>query len=176
MTSDFFIEEADEWRPEIWAMIKERRDLDFIIITKRIDRFQKCIPRDWGDGYENVMVQCTCENQAMADYRMPILLESPIRHKSVIHEPMLEAVEIGRWLASGQIERVVCGGESGPGARICDYDWILHTREQCMQYKVPFYFKQTGALFRKDGKVYRVDRKYQMEQAGKANINYMPEQ
>ena len=50
MTSDFFIKEADSWRPEAWRMIKYRSDLDFVIITKRIDRFMDCIPEDWGDG------------------------------------------------------------------------------------------------------------------------------
>lgn len=174
MTSDFFLQEADEWRPEAWAMMRERKDLSFVIITKRIHRFLQCIPKDWNEGYENVAIQCTCENQEMADYRLPLLLQAPIRHRSVIHEPMLGPIEIGRWLSTGKIERVVCGGESGPGARLCDYDWILHTREQCMQYNVSFYFKQTGALFRKGERIYRIERKHQMEQARKACIDYAP--
>lgn len=68
MTSDFFIEQADAWRQEAWAMIKERSDLHFVIITKRIHRFARCIPADWGDGYGNVTICCTCENQSRADY------------------------------------------------------------------------------------------------------------
>ena len=47
MTSDFFIEEADSWRKEIWQMVKERKDLNFYIITKRIERFNVSIPDDW---------------------------------------------------------------------------------------------------------------------------------
>ena len=77
MTSDFFLEEADEWRPECWRMIRERSDLRFAIITKRIHRFMECIPDDWGEGYPNVSVYCTVENQQMADYRLPIYLELP---------------------------------------------------------------------------------------------------
>ena len=50
MTSDFFLDEADEWRPGCWDMIRERKDLHFFIITKRIDRFENCMPPDWGDG------------------------------------------------------------------------------------------------------------------------------
>ena len=87
MTSDFFIREADEWRPEIWKMIRAREDLHFVIITKRIERFMECIPPDWGRGYENVTVCCTCENQEMADRRLPVFLEMPVRHKETIHEP-----------------------------------------------------------------------------------------
>ena len=66
-----FCEEADEWRPEAWKMIRERDDLHFVIITKRIHRFQVGLPKDWEEGYDNVTICCTCENQNMADYRLP---------------------------------------------------------------------------------------------------------
>ena len=172
MTSDFFIREADEWRPEIWKMIRAREDLNFVIITKRIERFMECIPPDWGQGYENVTVCCTCENQEMADRRLPVFLEMPVRHKETIHEPMLGEIHIEKYLASGQIEHVTCGGESGDGARLLDYNWVLSVREQCIAAGVSFYFKQTGAVFQKDGKIYRIARKDQMTQARKAGIDY----
>lgn len=171
MTSDFFVEEADAWRSEAWAMMRQRSDLRFFIITKRIDRFTVSLPEDWGDGYDNVTVCATCENQQAADYRLPILLELPIRHREIIHEPMLEEIHIESYLASGKIEQVVCGGESGDNARICCYDWILSTREQCIRYQVPFHFKQTGAKFKKDGKLYLIKRSLQMAQAKKAGID-----
>lgn len=171
MTSDFFLEEADEWRKEAWKYIKIRSDLKFYIITKRIDRFEVSLPPDWREGWENVTICSTCEDQKMADFRLPILLELPIKHKEIIHEPMLENVDIERYLASGKIDGVICGGESGPNARVCDYDWILNTREQCLRNRVPFYFKQTGANFKKDGKLYQIPRKLQQPQAHKANID-----
>ena len=172
MTSDFFIEDADEWRPSVWQMIRLRSDLNFVIITKRIDRFQTCIPNDWKDGYENVTILCTCENQVQADYRLPIFLSLPIKHKCIIHEPMLETIFIEPYLKSGQIEQVICGGESGEHARLCDFAWILSTRQQCINHNVSFYFKQTGALFKKENKIYKIKRKHQMTQAEKAGINY----
>lgn len=104
MTSDFFIEEADAWRPDVWNMIKARQDLDFVIITKRIHRFLDCIPGDWGAGYGNVTVICTCEDQARADSRLPVFLSLPIRHRQVIHEPMLGPIDIRRYLGTEQIE------------------------------------------------------------------------
>ena len=171
MTSDFFIEEADEWRKEIWNMVKQRQDLHFYIITKRIERFNVSLPGDWNDGYDNVTICATAENQKMADERLPILVDLPIKHKEIIHEPMLEEINIEKYLATGCVENVICGGESGENARICNYSWIINTRNQCIKYNVPFYFKQTGANFMKDGKVYKVDRKDQMKQASKANIN-----
>ena len=53
-STDFLIREADPWRGECWDMIRERRDLNFIFLTKRIERFMECLPGDWGDGYDNV--------------------------------------------------------------------------------------------------------------------------
>ena len=172
MTSDFFIDEADEWRQGCWDMIRERQDLWFFIITKRIENFTKNLPSDWGDGWDHVTICSTCENQDRADYRIPILLELPIKHRRVASEPMLEEIHIEKYLATGLIEHVVCGGESGPKARPCNYDWILEVRRECIENNVPFTFKQTGAVFIKDGKTYHIERKDQMSQARKAGIDF----
>lgn len=176
MTSDFFLEDADSWRPECWKMMQKRKDIQFVIITKRIHRFSDCIPEDWGAGYPNVTICCTCENQDRADYRLPIFLTQPIQHRKIIHEPMLGPIEIRKYLASGLIESVTCGGESGSRARPCDYRWILSTRTQCMEYRTAFHFKQTGAVFVKDGRTYHIERKLQQIQAAKAGIDYEPEE
>ncbi len=172
MTSDFFLEEADEWRPECWAMMRARSDVNFVIITKRIHRMTDCLPLDWGNGYPNVTVCSTCENQDRADARLPILLDLPIAHREIICEPMLGPVHIEQYLVSGKIEHVTCGGESGDDARPCHYEWILSMREQCIAAGVPFYFKQTGACFVKDGRTYRVERCNQLKQADRAGINW----
>ena len=175
MTSDFFLEEADAWRPGCWDMIRERKDLSFHIITKRIDRFEQCAPPDWGEGWENVTIASTCEDQARLDHRLPILLSLPIKHRQVISEPMLEEIHMEQYLATGLIEHVTCGGESGEHARPCKLDWILEVRRACMKFDVPFTFKQTGAVFIKDGKTYHIERKYQMPQAKKSGLSYEPE-
>jgi protein gp37 len=169
-TSDFFLEDADEWRIEAWQMIRVRRDLNFFIVTKRIDRFEVNLPHDWGGGYENVSICSTCENQDRADYRLPIFLALPIRHKSIICEPLLGPIHLSPYLGDA-IDNVTVGGESGDEARICDYAWVLDIRQQCLDKGVSFHFKQTGARFVKDGKLYHIQRKYQHSQAIKANID-----
>ena len=174
MTSDFFLEEADEWRVGCWDMIRERRDLSFHIITKRIDRFEQCMPPDWGDGWEHVTICSTCENQDRADYRLPILLKLPIRHRQIVSEPMLEEIHFEKYLATGLIEHVTCGGESGPNARPCDFRWFQEVRRECVRQGVSFFFKQTGAVFVMNGKTYHIDRKDQMSQARKSGLSYTP--
>lgn len=173
MTSDFFLEEADAWRQEAWQMMRVRSDLNFVIITKRILRFKDCLPPDWGDGYENVSIMCTCENQAAADERLPVFLNAPIRHRAVILEPMLEEIHLEPFLQEGKIESLTCGGESGAGARLCDYDWVLCARTQCLCYGVRFHFMQTGAVFQKDGRIYYLKRADQLEQARRARIDIL---
>lgn len=170
-TSDFLIRDADEWRGECWEMIRERQDCDFYFFTKRIERFMDCIPPDWGSGYENVLVGCTCENQDRADFRLPIFNRLPIRHKSVILAPMLGPIDLRAHL-NGEIEEVACSGESGYRVRPLHYDWVLDVRRQCIERNVPFLFHQTGAYFVKDGRCYHIPRRLQTAQARKAGIDF----
>lgn len=174
MTSDFFLEDADEWRQGCWDMMRQRSDLQFYIITKRIDRFADCMPSDWGNGWDNVTICSTCEDQTRADYRLPIFLKLPIKHREIISEPMLGEIDIGKYLATGLIEHVSCGGESGDSARPCDLRWIQEVRRQCIRCGVPFTFRQTGAVFIKEGKVYRLERKLHIPQAKKSGYSYTP--
>jgi len=116
----------------------------------------------------------TCENQDRADFRLPYLINAPIKHRFITSEPMLEEIHIEKYLETGLIEKVVCGGESGSKARPCDFEWIKEMRKQCVEYNVEFFFKQTGAVFIKDGKTYHIERKFQSSQARKAKMNYQP--
>lgn len=87
---------------------------------------------------------------------------------------MLEGIDIEKYLQSGKIEHVTCGGESGLDARPCDFRWVQELRRQCIRTAVPFTFKQTGAVFIKNGKTYHIDRKDQMPQAKKSGYSYTP--
>ena len=80
MTSDFFLEEADIWRDAAWQMMKERSDVRFFLLTKRPERVEKCLPSDWGEGWDNIFFNVTCENQYRATERIPILLNLPFKH------------------------------------------------------------------------------------------------
>lgn len=167
--SDFFIQEADAWRSEAWDIIKKRPDLHFLMLTKRIDRFYVSLPGDWGDGYDNVTIGCTCENQKAADYRLPIFLEAPIKHRIIICSPLLGSIDLSGFLHG--IEHVTVGGEQGRDARECNFDWVLSIREQCRTSGVSFSFKCTGRRFIKDNKLSLIDPKKQHSMARELGIN-----
>lgn len=169
-SSDFLIEDADEWRNECWKMIKERRDCTFLFLTKRIERFMSCIPDDWGDGYDNVVVCCTVENQENADRKLSAFVSMPIKHRCITAQPLIGPVDMEKYLDN--VELVVVGGESDVNARPLNYEWVLDIREQCIRKNVNFQFRQCGTYFIKDGKMYRLQVKDLSSQAKKAGINY----
>ncbi|MDE5636912.1 MAG: phage Gp37/Gp68 family protein [Alistipes sp.] len=170
-TSDFLVEGADAWRAEAWDIIRRRSDCRFFFFTKRIDRFAEVAPDDWGDGWDNVIIGCTTETQAMADYRLPIFRSLPLKHRAIIAAPLLERLDIAAYLDSS-IEQVAVSGESGAEARALDYEWVLDLRRQCVETDVPFLFHQTGARLLKDGRLYRIGRRPQIAQASRAGIDY----
>jgi len=172
-STDFFIEEADSWRKSCWEMIKERQDCTFLFLTKRIERFKECIPNDWEDGYDNVVVCCTIENQKNADYKLSIFEKLPILHKCITAQPLLEKIDIEKYL--DHIELVVVGGESDMNARPLNFDWVLSLREQCIRKNVNFEFRQCGTYLIKDGKQYKIPTKDLIKQAKLANIDYKKE-
>ena len=95
----------------------------------------------------NVWLGVTAENQEMADERIPLLLETPAAVRFVSIEPMLGPVNLWRWLPdspSETLDWVICGGETGPGARPMHPDWVRSLRDQCQAAEVPFFFKGWG--------------------------------
>jgi len=173
MTSDFFLEEADAWREEAWEMMRIRSDVIFLLLTKRPERIQKCLPPRWGAGWENIFLNVTCENQKRADERIPLLLDLPFKHKGLYCAPMLGAIGIGRYLDTGQIEQVACGGENYGGIRPCDFEWVKALRDECVSRDITFCFMETGTRFIKDGILYRISSKQiQNSQAAHSGMTY----
>jgi protein gp37 len=116
----------------------------FMILTKRPARMNMVIESSiiWSTKpLDNVWLGVTAENQARADERIPILLQTPAAHRFVSIEPMLEPIRLHSE-ALGNIEWVICGGESGPGHREMDPNWARDIRDQCVLADVPFHFKQ----------------------------------
>lgn len=106
----------------------------------------------------NIWLGVSVEDQKAADERIPLLLQTPAAVRFVSCEPLLGAVDLSGYLTGLYIlgERpeltinepslnwVICGGESGPGARPMHPDWARSLRDQCQAAQVPFFFKQWG--------------------------------
>lgn len=115
-------------RERLFALIRETPWLDWQLLTKRPQNVLAMLPADWGDGYENVWLGCTAEDQKRADERLPILISIPAKIRFVSYEPALEAVDFSSW-----IQRVdhckACGNESAPQSAdrcpICRHTSIL---------------------------------------------------
>lgn len=177
MTSDFFLPEADPWREEAWDIIRQRSDVKFFLLTKRPQRIAACLPQDWGEGYPNVMLNVTCENQRRANERVPQLLSVPAAHRGVMCAPLIGAVSLESavpgCLGLGKIEQVIAGGENYAGARPCCYEWVAALHDECVSANVTFAFIETGTVFVKDGKTYHLrSKRLQSEQAWKSGLNY----
>ena len=108
-----------------------------------------------------------------ADERLPILLELPAKHKGFMAAPLIGPIEVSCYLATGQIEDVLCGGENYDGARPCHYEWAKSLSEQCKKYQVSFNFIETGTCFVKDGKTYMIhDKQVQSKQAFLSGLSH----
>lgn len=173
MSSDFFLEEADEWREEAWEIIRKRRDIIFFILTKRANRIKECLPKDWESGWENVFLNGTCENQKRAEQRIPILLSIPAKHKGIMCAPFIGPVSIKKYLSYQDIEQVIVGGENYDGARPCHFEWVQDLQQECVSHNIKFCFIETGTNFYKEGKQYILKSKdLQAQMAYKSGMNY----
>lgn len=144
--ADVFDAEApDEWREMLWELIEDTPWLDWQILTKRIE---SAVPmwglRRWPD---NVWLGATVENAAMAAKRLPILSRIHAAVRFVSAEPLLEAFDLG----DCGIDWLICGGESGKGARPMSPDDARWMRDQCNFRRIPFFFKQWGGATAKAG-------------------------
>ncbi len=105
----------------------------------------------------NVWLGTSIEDQATADARIPHLLKTPAAVRFLSYEPALGPVDIREFLYRKMLQRigaemqtinwVICGGESGPGARPMHPDWARSVRDQCQAAGVAFFFKQWGGFF-----------------------------
>lgn len=134
----------DTWRRELWTLIDETPNLDWLLLTKRPQNIVKFSPDRWfSQGIpRNVWLGTTVENQKEADRRIPHLVQCPARVRFLSVEPMQGPVSIRRYVRN--LEWVIAGGESGHQARPTNPQWFRDLRDQCAAAELPFLFKQWG--------------------------------
>ena len=131
------------WREDLFALIGECDQLDWLLLTKRPQNILKMLPSDWGDGYPNVWLGITAEDQVHFDQRWKYIQKIPASLKVISYEPALGALRLP---AHGPFpDWLISGGESGGGARTVKRRWIRDVIADCRQHGVAPFHKQWGS-------------------------------
>lgn len=159
--SDFFIEEADNWREDAWRVIRETPSVVYQIQTKRTHRIAACLPPDWGDGYPNVWLGASVEMKKYF-FRLDNLRAIPCKLRYADNLGMLEDLmpELEHQLDG--IGWCIAGGETGCGVvdpRPWDPQWARNVRDVCATKNIPFWMGHVAGRARKlsyllDGREY----------------------
>lgn len=146
--SDFFHEEADQWRNDAWDIIKRTPHHTYLILTKRPERIKENLPDDWcRENYKHVWIGVTVESQNEVE-RIHYLEEFPCEVKWVSFEPLLGDIQ----LTERELKTInwgVIGGESGNAsqARKTELSWYNSLMFQLIGYRIPIFFKQLGSHY-----------------------------
>lgn len=174
--SDFFIQQADEWRDEAWDIIRRTPHLTYQVLTKRPERIPGCLPDDWGiAGYPNVWLGVSVEDQATAQERIPALMKVPASVRFLSVEPLLEEISLAsiiRDLAAIPDWWIV-GGESGNTIgkhryRPCHLAWINKVCMDARQFDAALFVKQMGSFIAKE-------LRFKSDPHGKDFLQFPPE-
>ena len=144
--TDFFISDADAWRPEAWDIIRATPQHTYMILTKRPSRIPRCLPPDWGEGWPHVWLGVSGGDPAWLQRRLPLLRRIPAVVRFLSIEPLLAPIDA---LDLHGIHWVIVGGESGKSAaelRPMPHRWVWPLRDACQAADVAFFFKQSSAL------------------------------
>jgi protein gp37 len=154
----------NEWREDVWAIIRATPWLDYQLLTKRPENIAAMLPADWGEGWPNVWLGTSIEDRRVVE-RARVLAAVPAIVHFISYEPAIGPVfyddvvagtSQGMWsdekawppanneLDLTGIEWLIAGGESGPGHRPMDLEWAHVARLRCEAAGVAFWFKQVS--------------------------------
>lgn len=143
--ADVFDNQAEPgWRMDLWRLIAATPDLDWLLLTKRPQNIRKMLPDGWGDGWPNVWLGSTVEDRERAAQRLPVLGATPATVRFISAEPLIEdwsdmlPAALARW----RLDWIICGGESGGGARDMPADWARRLRDATLAGGSAFFMKQ----------------------------------
>jgi protein gp37 len=141
--ADVFDNQAEpSWREDLFALIRECHRLDWLVLTKRPQNIFKMLPPDWGNGYRNIWLGVTAQNQMFFDQRWKLLQNIPAAIKFISYEPALGSLSLPK--VGPLSDWLITGGESGGGARPLKPRWIRNIIEECRNRGVAVFHKQWG--------------------------------
>ena len=133
----------DDYIEAVFDVMRRAHWHQFQVLTKRSSRLARLAGSlDWP---KNVWMGVSVENQEY-EFRIDHLRGTPAAVKFLSLEPLLGPLPS---LDLDRIDWVIVGGESGPGARPCEKEWVTEIRDQCQAAEVPFFFKQWGGVNKK---------------------------
>lgn len=155
--ADVFEEKAPQGQLErLWELIRITPNLDWQLLTKRPHRIAGSLPDDWDNGYTNVWLGTSVEDNRVV-HRIGQLTSVPAVVRFLSLEPLIGPLFS---LPLSGIDWVIVGGESGHSARPINPEWVTGIREQCRAASTAFFFKQWGGANKKksgrllDGRFY----------------------
>lgn len=143
--ADVFDNQADPlWRRDLFEVIRATPMLDWQLLTKRPQNIQKMLPDDWGtNGYANVWLGFTAEDQQRYDQRKRFLSSIPAAVWFVSYEPAIGPLRISE--QDPKPDWLISGGESGHAARPMLSQWARDVIADCKEHGIAPFFKQWGA-------------------------------
>jgi len=144
----------NEWREDLWDLIQLTPWLDWLLLTKRPENIASMLPAGWGEGWSNVWLGTSVEDDRVAE-RVAILRAVPAYVRFLSYEPAIgplwRPVEQPAYAPDGWIgpslegiHWVIAGGESGPGHRPMEVEWAQAAKDVCDEDGVAFFFKQSS--------------------------------
>ncbi|MCY1705250.1 DUF5131 family protein [Pannonibacter sp. SL95] len=142
--ADVFDNQVDpSWRADLFDLIRLTPSLDWQLLTKRPQNIKKMLPDSWGAlGWPNVWLGFTAEDQKRYDERAAVMGKVPASVWFVSYEPAIGPLRLNgkgpfpNWL--------IIGGESGPGARAMEPQWVSDVLDDCRRGGIAPFFKQWG--------------------------------
>jgi protein gp37 len=127
----------------LFALIRKCNKLDWLVLTKRPENIEKMLPSDWRDGYSNVWLGTTAEDQTRFDMRWKRLKKVPAVIRFISYEPALGPVRLP---SNGSLpDWLISGGESGADARTLRPHWVRDVIADCRRFGVAPFHKQWGS-------------------------------
>jgi protein gp37 len=129
-------------RKDLFALIRKCDELNWLLLTKRPQNIVKMLPSDWGNGYPNVWLGITAEDQSHFNQRWKYLQKNPAVIKFISYEPALGPLRLPTEVPLP--DWVISGGESGGKARLTKRRWVRDIIEDCRKHGIAVFHKQWG--------------------------------
>ena len=143
--SDLFHEEVPlSFIKSVFQTMNRASQHTFQVLTKRPKRVLDI--QDELTWNSNIWLGTSIESQRW-DFRLRDLSKTKAKTKFLSLEPLLGPLTD---IQVEEVDWVIVGGESGPGARLMEANWVREIRDSCLRKQVPFFFKQWGGVFKKN--------------------------